>query len=112
MFPSSVPGAPKPSEPLGFDRARKDDDEFFESGPCNEEDRKRRRGQVKALVLDPIPNASGFHRYQLGIHVKVCAASRNYGNSTMRWKQQVESATLAELEVQDKRCDDLDVQLA
>ena len=30
----------------------------------------------------------------------------------MRWIQQVEIATLAELEVQDKRGDDLDFQLA
>ena len=111
MFPSSAPGTPKPSEPPGFDRARKDDDELFDSGPSDEEDRKRRRGQVKALVLDPIPNASGFRRYQLGIRVKVCVASRHDGKSTMRWIQQVETASLAELEVEDKRWDDLGVQL-
>ena len=112
MFPYSVPGTPRPSEPPGFDRARKDDDELSASGPSDEEDRKRRRGQVKVLVLDPIPNASGFRRYQLGIHVKVCAASRHDCRSTMRWIQQVESASLAELEVTDKRWTDLDVQLA
>ena len=96
----------------GFDSARKDDDELLERGPSDEEDRKRRRGLVKALVLDPIPNASGFQRYQFGIHVKVCAASKHDGKFTMRWIQQVEIACLAELEVEDKHWDELNVQLA
>ena len=91
MFSSLAPGTPRPSEPPGFDRARKDDDdEVYDSGPSDEEDRKRRRGQVKVLVFDPITNASGFRRYQLGILVKVCAASRHDGKSTMRWIQHME----------------------
>ena len=89
----------------GFDSARKDDDELLDRGPSDEEDRKRRRGLVKALVLDPIPNASGFRRYPFGFHIKVCAACRHDGKSTMRWIQQVELAFLDELEVEDKRWD-------
>ena len=95
MFPS------RPSKPLepppGFDRT--DDDELLESGPSDEDETDRRRNQVKTLVLDPIPNASGFHARKLGIYTKVCAASSHDGTQIMRWIHRAETATLPELEI-------------
>ena len=83
MYPSRPS---KPSElPPGFDRT--DEDELFESSPSDEDDTKRRRNLVKTFVLDPIPNASGFHAYKLGMYTKVSAASRHEGTQTMLWIQ-------------------------
>ena len=80
----------------------------------DDEDRKRRRTLVKTLVLDPIPNASGFRRWQFVFYVKISFASRDDSDSSMAWIQCVEKpgVNFADLEVSDKRWDDLDVALA
>ena len=112
-----VPDTPKPSELAGADRIREqsqDDDELLRNLSSDDEDRKRSRGLVKPLVLDPFPNASGFRRWQLVFYVKVCAASRHDSTAAMAWIQPVEkpNINIADLEVSDKRWDDLDVALA
>ena len=78
----------------------------------DDDDSKRRRGQVKALILEPIPSASGFRFFQLSNYNNVCATTKQDCIRPLRWIQQVEKATLAELEVPDKRWDDLDVVLS
>ena len=102
MFAPTLPSTPGRAGPPGLSRPRvsKDDDELFDSEP-NDEDRKKRRGVLKTWVLDAIPTASGFRRYQFALYVKVCAASRHRGRSTMSWLQKVERASLEELKVSD-----------
>ena len=112
-----VPDTPKPSKLAGADRMREqrqDDDELLRSLSSDDEDRKRRRAPLKPLVLDPIPHASGFRRWPLVFYGKVVAASRRDSIATMAWIQQVEkpNTNLADLEVSDKRRDDLDVALS
>ena len=102
MFVLTFPRTLKRADPPGLSRPRvsKDDDELFDSEP-NDEDRKTRRGVLKILVLDPIPTASGFCRFELALYVRVCAASRHDGQSIMSWIQWVERASLEELKVSD-----------
>ena len=57
----------------------------------DDEDRKRSRASVKPLVFDPIPNASGFRRWQFVFYVKICLASRHDSKAIMAWIQQVET---------------------
>ena len=60
------------------------DDELLKSPSSDDEDRKRRRTHLKALVLDPFPpNALGFRRWQLIFHSKICFASRHDSDSNM-----------------------------
>ena len=114
MFGAPPPSSPRRVDPPGLVRPRvsREDDELFESEPSDEDHSKRTRGVLKTMVLDPIPTASGFRRYQLALYVKVCAASRHDGQSTMSWIQKVEKSSLEELEVVDRRWEDLDVLLA
>ena len=104
MFALTPPSTPRRADPPGLSRPQvsKYDDELFDSEP-SDEDRKKRRGVLKTLVLDSIPTEFGFRRYQLALYVKVCAASRHDGQSTMSWIQKVERASIEELEVSDRR---------
>ena len=61
--PSGVPPPPR------FEPESSDD--------SSEDGTRRRRGQVKMIVLDEVPTASGFGPYKLQIEVKVLAASRD-----------------------------------
>ena len=70
------------------------------------------RGALKTLVLGPIPAASGFRQYQFALYVKVCAASRHDGQSTMGWIQKEEKSSLDELEVVDRRWKDMGILFA
>ena len=117
--PSLAPASdtPKPAKLPGADAARgqrRDDDELVNSLSSDDEDRKRRRTPLKALVLDPMPSASGFRPWQLRFYVKICLASRHDSDSIMAWIQYVEKpgVGIADLDVSDKRCDDLDVAFA
>ena len=89
----SVPGASGLVGSAGAGTAREsrqDDDELWRSFSSDDEDRKRNRRTVKPLVLDNIPNATGFRRWQFNFYFKVCEASRHDSRSTMAWIQQVE----------------------
>ena len=91
------------------------DDELLKSPSSDDEDRKRRRTHLKALVLDPFPpNALGFRRWQLIFHSNICFASRHDSDSNMVWVQYVEMSgvTIADLGVSGKCWDDLDIALA
>ena len=104
----SVPGAPKPVGSAGAGKAREslqDDDELLRSLSSDDEDRKRNRRTVKPLVLDNIPNATGFRRWQFNFYFKVCEASRHDSRFIMAWIQQVEKphVILAGLGVSDRR---------
>ena len=105
MFGALLPSSPRRVDPTGLSRPRVsgEDDELYESELSDEDHSKKRRGVLKTLVLDPIPDASGFRRYQFAVYVKVCTASRHDGQSTMSWIQKVEKASLEELEVSDRR---------
>ena len=101
----------------GADRARgphKDEDKLLMSVSSDDEDRKRRRPPMKTLVLGPIPNASGFRRWQFVFYIKICLASRHDSDSIMAWIQHVEKpgVNFVDLEVSDKRWGDLDVAFA
>ena len=114
MFGALPPSSPRRLDPPGLNRPRVSvkDVELYESEPSDEDRSKKKRGALKTLVRDPIPTASGFRRYQLALYVKVCAASRHDGQSTMSWIQKVEKSSLEELEIVDPRWEDLDILLA
>ena len=74
MFGALPPSSPRRVDPPGLSRPRVSghDDELYKSEPSDEDRSKKKRGALKTLVLDPIPAASGFRRYQLALYVKVC----------------------------------------
>ena len=56
MFAPTLPSTPRRADPPGLSRLQvsKYDDELFDSEP-SDEDRKKRQGVLKTLVLDFIP---------------------------------------------------------
>ena len=91
-----------------------DEDSSRSADGTNHHSRKSKaRGQVKAIVLDPVPIASGFKAYQLQVYTKILAASKRSSRHTLRWIQQIETAKLKKLENQNTEdWDDLDRVLA
>ena len=63
-----------------------------------DDDNKLKHGRVKTILLDPVPNASGFKNYQLDVYTKVIAVSKRSAARMLRWIQQGETATLEQLE--------------
>ena len=113
----SGPGASRSAEAASTSRVREsgqDDDELFRSFSSDDEDRKRNRRTVTSLVLDPLSNAMGFPRWRFNFNFKICEASRHDSTAIMAWILQVEKphVILEDLDVSDKRWDDLDVVLA
>ena len=96
---SSRPGSPPGLQAIGSSISESDEDL---SGSTHDTPRRSRkpkaRGQVKAIVLDPVPTASGFKAYQLQVYTKVLAASKRSSLHTLKWIQQIETAKLKKLE--------------
>ena len=73
----------------------------------------RSRKQVKTLVLDPVPHASGFREWILALNTQVNAATRRPRVATMRWLNEVQVATsLSQVEGVSAKWEDLDAELA
>ena len=64
--------------------------------------------QVKTIVLEQVPSASGFKNYQLDVYTKILASSKRSSRRTLRWIQQVEIAKLSRLERLSGHWDDLE----
>ena len=69
-------------------------------------------GQVKTIVLDPVPSASGFTSYQLDVYTRILAASKRSSKRILLWIQQVEISKLSKLECPSGHCDDLERSFA
>ena len=89
-----------------------DSDGGSDSSRSTDDDYKLKQGRVKAIVLDQVPKSFGSKSYQLDVYTKVIAASKRSAARTLRWIQQLETATLEQLERLKRRCDDLDLVLA
>ena len=83
----------------GSSSSESDEDLFGSTDDTPRRSRKPKAlGQVKAIVLDPVPAASGFKAYQLQVYTKVLAASKRSSLHTLKWIQQIETAKLKKLE--------------
>ena len=83
----------------GSSSSDSDEDSSCSTDGTSRRSRKSKaRGQVKAIVLDPIPTASGFKAYQLQVYTKVIAASKRSSLHTLKWIQRIETAKLKKLE--------------
>ena len=88
---------------------RDDDDSSDSDGAA----KARFRKQVQKLVLDPVPQASGFRQWVLAMQVAIIASSRRPRLRTLRWIRSVADATsLADVEHVGAKWDDLDAELA
>ena len=56
------------------------------------------RGQVKAITLAPVPDASGFKAYQMEVYMKIIVASTRSFRDILKWIQEIEIAKLRKLE--------------
>ena len=73
-----------PSSHVHFEFARTFGFEPEPSSDSSVHETRRRRGQVKTIVLDEITIASGFDRYKLQIEVKLFAASKRSKQRTLK----------------------------
>jgi hypothetical protein len=83
------------------------------SSGSSEDELRRRRGLVKAMVLPEVPAASGLRAWIQTLYVRICAASKRNKTRTLKWVKECEHANhISELERSGKRWDDLDTALA
>ena len=101
---SSSSSSSRLGNPLGLGASGSSSSDSDEDSSCSTDGTNRRsrkskaRGQVKAIVLEPVPTASGFKAYQLQVYTQVLAASKRSSLHTLRWIQQIETAKLKKLE--------------